>query len=111
MTEIVPVGQLTISEGIGWIKTLRERRTELIALRNDNATRDRRFYGANADKEIVKEPVYDVRKLDAQIAVLAATERKLDAAIKHANATVPLMGFALDEAVLGNVELMAPDKK
>jgi hypothetical protein len=34
-----------------------------LALRNDNAHRERRFYGASADKEIVKEPVYDVRTL------------------------------------------------
>jgi hypothetical protein len=28
---------------------------ELLALPNDNAHRERRFYGASADKEIVKE--------------------------------------------------------
>jgi len=31
---------------------------ELLALLSDNAHRERRFYGASADREIVKEPVY-----------------------------------------------------
>ena len=38
-------------------KTLKKRNEELLALRNDNAHRERRFHGASADKEIVKEPV------------------------------------------------------
>jgi hypothetical protein len=36
----------------------------LLAVRHDNAHRERRFYGASADKDIVKEPVYDVKVLD-----------------------------------------------
>ena len=36
----------------------------MLSLRNDSAHRERRFYGASADKEIVKEPVYDVKVLD-----------------------------------------------
>src|ERR1700732_3997827 len=58
------MGQITINEGLAWLKTLKRRHEELLALRNDNAHRERRFYGASADKEIVKEPVYDVKVLD-----------------------------------------------
>ena len=49
---------------MAWLKTLKKRHEELLALRNDNAHRERRFYGASADKEILKEPVYDVKVLD-----------------------------------------------
>ena len=54
------MAQITINEGLAWLKTLKKRHEELLAL-NDNAHRERRFYGASADKEIVKEPVYDVK--------------------------------------------------
>ena len=58
------MAQITINEGLAWLKTLKKRHEELLALRNDNAHRERRFYGASADKEIVREPVYDVKVLD-----------------------------------------------
>ncbi len=58
------MAEITINEGLAWLKTLKKRHEELVALRNDNAHRERRFYGASADKEIVKEPVYDVKVLD-----------------------------------------------
>lgn len=51
------MAQITINEGLAWLKTLKKRHEELLALRNDNAHRERRFYGASADKEIVKELV------------------------------------------------------
>jgi hypothetical protein len=53
------MAQITLNEGLAWLKTLKKCHEELLALRNDNAHRERRFYGASADKEIVKEPVYD----------------------------------------------------
>jgi len=49
------MAQITINEGLAWLKTLKKRHEELLALRNDNAHRERRFYGASADKEIVKD--------------------------------------------------------
>lgn len=55
------MAQIAINEGLAWLKTLKKRHEELLALRNDNAHRERRFYGASADKEIVKEPVYRPR--------------------------------------------------
>ena len=61
------MAQITITEGLAWLKTLKRRHEELLALRNDNAHRERRFYGASADKAIVKEPVYDVKTLDSVV--------------------------------------------
>ena len=52
------MAQITINEGLAWLKTLKKRHEDLLGLRNDNAHRERRFYGASADKEIVTEPVY-----------------------------------------------------
>lgn len=43
------MAQITINEGIAWLKTLKKRHEELRALRNENAHRERRFYGASAD--------------------------------------------------------------
>ena len=77
---------ITISEGIGYLKMLRERHTELLALRNQNAVKETRFYGANADKNKEIEPVYDVRALDRLVTQVAREIRKLDMAIKAANA-------------------------
>jgi hypothetical protein len=65
------MAQITINEGLAWLKTLKKRHEELLALRNDNAHRERRFYGASADKEIVKEPVYDVKVLDKLVTRVA----------------------------------------
>src|SRR5260370_29378022 len=50
------MAQITINEGLAWLKTLKKRHEELLALRNDNAHRERRFYGPSAGKEIVKAP-------------------------------------------------------
>ena len=57
------MAQITIMKGWRGSKTPKKRHEELLALRNDTAHRERRFYGASADKEIVKEPVYDVKVL------------------------------------------------
>jgi len=45
-----PMAQITLNEGLAWLKTLKKRHEALIALRNENAHRDRRFHGATADK-------------------------------------------------------------
>ena len=61
------MAQITINGGLAWLKTLKRRHEELLSLRDDNAHRERRFYGASADREIVKEPVYDVKALDGLV--------------------------------------------
>lgn len=43
---------LTSNEGLIWLKTLKQRHTELTGLRNDNAHRETRWIGAHADKSI-----------------------------------------------------------
>lgn len=98
------MAQLTISEGLGWMKTLKERHAELVQLRNENSHTERRFFGANADKQIDKNPVYDVKKLDALITQVAKEMRLLDAALKKTNATVNVVGYEQNDAVLGQVE-------
>ncbi len=76
------MAQITINEGLAWLKTLKKRHEELLALRNDNAHRERRFYGASADRELVKEPVYDVKGLDRLVTRVAREIRLLEQALK-----------------------------
>jgi len=99
----VATENLTINEALIWLKTLRTRHTELIALRNENSTRETRYYGANADKQVEKTPVYDIRKLDTLVNGVAKEIRQIEMAIKQANATTNI-GRPADESVLGNIE-------
>ena len=97
------MAQITINEGLAWLKTLKKRHEELLALRNDNAHRERRFYGASADKEIVKEPVYDVKALDKVVTRVARDMRLLEQALKTTNAKTMVDGYDQDDAVLGEL--------
>src|SRR2546429_552680 len=93
------VAQITLNEGLAWLKTLKKRHEELIALRNDNAHRERRFYGSAADKELVKEPVYDVKALDRAVTRVAREIRLLEQAMKATNAKTVIEGYDQDDAV------------
>jgi hypothetical protein len=95
--------QITISEGITNLKVLKDRHAELLALRNQNAVKETRFYGAAADKTKEFEPVYDVKKLDKLVTNIATEIRKLDAAIKLANTRFNVQYEWFDD-VLGQVE-------
>jgi hypothetical protein len=97
------VDKITVSEALTWQKTLKDRHTELISLRNASANRERIHYGANADKERIIEPLYDPKILDRQIVVVAREMRLLDEAIKRSNATVQLSGYERDDKVLGEL--------
>jgi hypothetical protein len=97
------MAQITINEGLAWLKTLKKRHEELLALRNDNAHRERRFYGPSADREIVKEPVYDVKVLDRLVTRVAREIRLLEQALKAANAKTAIDGYDQDDAVLGEL--------
>ena len=97
------MAQITINEGLAWLKTLKKRHEELIALRNDNAHRERRFYGTAGDKELVKEPVYDVKVLDKLATRVAREIRLLDQALKAVNARTVIEGYEQDDAVLGEL--------
>jgi len=96
--------KITINEGLAWLKTLRARHAELVALRDKNAERETRFYGANADKQIEKTPVYDVKKLDALVGSVAMEIRILDAAIKKANVMTTIQDYDQNESALGAIE-------
>lgn len=96
------MAEITLNEGLAWLKTLRKRHEELITLRDGNANRERRFYGAT-DREFIKEPVYDVKALDRTITRIAREIRLLDQALKATNAKTPIAGYQQDDAVLGEL--------
>ena len=96
--------KITISEALNWGKTLKERHTELVALRNQNSSSSRSYYGANADKHTEITPKYDVKKLDSLITRLAREQRLLDDAVKRTNAQVQVIGYEQNDAVLGELE-------
>jgi len=97
------MAQITINEGLAWLKTLKKRHEELLALRNDNAHRERRFYGASGDKEILKERVYDVKVLDRLVTRVAREIRLLEQALKATNARTTVDAYDQDDAVLGEL--------
>lgn len=96
-------GQLTINEGLAWLKVLKNRHAELVALRNQNAEKETRYYGANADKSVDKTPVYDVKALDKMIGAVAKEQRLLDSAIKATNVSTIIKGYSQNEAALGEL--------
>jgi hypothetical protein len=97
------MAQITLNEGLAWLKTLKKRHEELITLRDGNAHRERRFFGSAADKEIVKEPVYDVKTLDRAVTRVAREIRLLEQAMKATNAKTMVEGYEQDDAVLGEL--------
>ena len=97
------MAQITLNEGLAWLKTLKKRHEELIALRDGNAHRERRFYGATADKEIVKEPVYDVKLLDKAVTRVAREIRLLEQALKATNAKTVVEDYDQNDAALGEL--------
>lgn len=94
---------ITINEGLAWLKTLKKRHEELIELRNDNSRRERRFLGASADREILREPVYDVKALDKSVTRVAREIRLLEQALKTTNARTVIEGYEQDDAALGEL--------
>lgn len=96
-------GPITLSTALSWRKTLLERHAELTGLRNTNAVRETRYYGANVDKEKVIDPLYDVVKLDELITKIARETRTLDEAIKATNNAVNVQGYERNDDVLGTL--------
>ncbi len=97
------MAQITLNEGLAWLKTLKKRHEELIELRNENGHRERRFYGSMADKELVREPVYDVKALDKAVTRVAREIRLLDQAMKATNARTVIQDYEQDDTVLGEL--------
>ena len=78
-------------------------RGRAIVIMDDVISDGGRFLGAHADKEIVKEPVYDVKALDKMVTRVAREIQQLEQAIKVTNATTKVIGYQKDEAVLGEL--------
>ena len=93
---------MTISQALSWKKTLQERHTELLQLRNENSSRRERLFGEQ--QTVKQEPVYSVKLLDKLITGLAKEVRMVDEAIKNSNATLQVIGYERNEDVLGQVE-------
>jgi hypothetical protein len=105
----MPGKSITINEALIWQKTLSARHSELVSLRNQNSHETKHFFGANADKERLVTPLYDVILLDKAITTLAREIRMLDQALKGTNAVTPVINYFQDDAVLG--ELVPAEKK
>lgn len=95
--------KINLSVAMSWRKTLQERHDELVGLRNQNSTQETRFFGANADKERVIKPRYDVVALDNTITAVAREIRKLDEAIKATNMATDVIAYDRNDAVLGEL--------
>jgi hypothetical protein len=70
---------------------------------HENAHREPRFYGAAADKELVREPVHDIRSLDKAVTRVAREIWLLEQAMKATNAKTAIEGYDQDDAVVGEL--------
>lgn len=90
----------SISEGLGWLKTLKARHAELVALRNQNSAEVTVDYQG---KQTTRTPTYDAKVLDKHIAALAREIRLCDTAIKATNATTEVKDYVLDDDILAEL--------
>lgn len=97
------MAQVTISQLLGIQQTVKSRKNELVQLRNQNGASETTHWGANADKPVTKEPVYDAIALDSLIDKLYQEERKINDALKNANATITVPGYEWNDQVLGTL--------
>src|SRR5262245_49150793 len=95
---------MTISEGLTWQKTMKERLTHLSKMTGENAHRNRTFYG---EKDVIKDPVYSVVKLDALVLRLQRAIQVLDDKIKATNQKTEIENYVPDFDVLGEIEAAA----
>ena len=58
---------------------------------------------SDPDKEIVKEPVYDVKALDKSVTRVAREIRLLEQALKATNAKTVVEAYDQDDAALGEL--------
>jgi hypothetical protein len=93
---------MTIDEGLRWMASLKARHSELVGMRNQNSREEARYFG---DREVVvNKPIYDVKSLDKLINNVAKEIRKLDESIKKTNSITEIVGYAKDEAALGEIQ-------
>lgn len=93
---------ITISEGLSWLKTLKERHKELIGLRDKNSSESVTRWGETKEDK-VETPTYNVKDLDRLITRIAIEIRHLDDAIKRMNVAITIDGYSRDESALGEV--------
>jgi len=93
----------TLNQGLSWMKTLKSRHSELVALRNENSSKESRVYGSKESVDL-KTPEYSVKHLDKLVNQVAKEIRKLDDAIKQTNAVTTVIGYEKNEDVLGELE-------
>ena len=91
---------ITVSQALTWMKILKDRKKELIDLRNNNANENRRMFGTRED---IQTPVYDVKKVDVAVRKITMEISKLDMIIKDVNARTKI-DYIPDESILGEVE-------
>ena len=96
------MSEITISQALGWKKTLSQRHSELVELRNENSKKQTRYM--TETEKVNSEPVYDVKKLDKLVSNVAREIRKLDEAIKTANAVTIVKDYDKNDGILGEVE-------
>ena len=94
--------EITLSQGLSWMKTLRVRHNELVALRDRNSAERIRRWGETKE-DIVEKPVYDVKVLDKIINRLALELRRLDDAMKVTNAKTIVENYKRDDEILGEL--------
>jgi hypothetical protein len=92
--------KISISEGLGWLKTLTKRHAELIQLRDKSAAKVTQDYQG---KTVVTTPMYDAKDLDKKVAVLAREIRLCESAIKDTNSSTELKDYILDDDVLAEL--------
>ena len=90
----------TISEALGWLKTLKARHAELVQLRNINSAEVEVDYQG---KTTTRTPSYDAKELDKRIAVLAREIRICDTAIKTTNGQTEVKDYVMDDDVLAEL--------
>jgi len=95
--------EITLSQGLAWMKTLRERHNELVTLRDRNSAERTRRWGETKE-DVIEKPIYDVKELDRMINRVALEIRRLDDAVKVTNAMTIIKDYKRDDEVLGELK-------
>lgn len=98
------MAKVTISQLLGIQQTVKSRLNDLIHLRDTNASVKETRCGANADKPIISWPTYNMIGLEKIIGKLYREQRRIDEALKNANATTTVPNYEWNDEVLGEVE-------
>lgn len=89
---------MTINEGIIYLHALKARHKELVDLRDLNKAD--KYY---RDSDYVEKANYDVKSIDAMVQKVAAEIRRIDTAIKKANAITEIE-FIQNETVFDPIQ-------